>query len=141
MFRPLRAIVSFGLFAAAVALPGAAAQAGGCSGSSCEDEVTVKAGRSVILAAGINQMQEETCEFQTPDIQTTVEPHLGRVVPKVVPVVIQSTDSLGVDAGPCKGKRTKGLRLIYFANPGASGTDEVVITVRGTTVHWTINVR
>lgn len=119
-----------------------------CSGTwrqTCERHVTVKAGASVILAAGINFADPKTCDFLQPQIETMVKPHLGRIAPKIVSRVIPSVVDNGISAGVCAGKKTKGLQITYFADKATSGTDEVVlkITVGGgmTTAKYVITVQ
>ena len=105
-----------------------------CSGTwrqTCEKHLTVRAGASVILAHGINQAAPKTCNFLSPQIETTVEPHLGRIVPKVVPFVIPAVAPNGLSNGVCAGKKTKGLQITYFANKETTGTDEVDLKVTG----------
>jgi len=61
------------------------------------------------------------CSFVGCRITVIVKPRLGRIAPRLGPTTIRS------DAGHCAGRPTKGFQIIYYANRGARGVDEVTI--------------
>jgi hypothetical protein len=124
--------IALGAATAGLALMGPAlaqqGQESQCEAGRCIKYVTVKAGKSAILAPGISYVAKPpSCDFIQPNIQTIKAPTQGKVVPKIVSRSVGERSSFGQATG-CSGKPTKGLQLIYVANSNARGSDEVVIT-------------
>ena len=99
-----------------------------CNAGHCERNVTLQSGSSAILAVGIYGSNSSDCLFVEPHIETLVQPHLGKIVPRIVSRPVAPLDHLG-RPDPCAGKPTKGLQINYISDSGSHGTDEVVLNV------------
>ena len=105
-----------------IAIPAAAQTVG--------NRVTVRPGGSVVLMPGAWAINAD-CSFRPVDFNVVVKPRQGRVVPQAVATTVTPSRTTGLVAMRCAGRPTKGLRVTYHANRGASGSDEVVIHITG----------
>ncbi|MBN8980868.1 MAG: hypothetical protein J0I29_06270 [Rhizobiales bacterium] len=95
----------------------------------CQKQISVPAGKSVVIAPGINTASPNGCTAIVPTIKTIVKPRFGQIVPRIVPYTNLEKELSGLSMGSCAGKAVKGLQLTYVANKDAKGDDKIVITV------------
>jgi hypothetical protein len=108
----------------------------------CDKEVTVKPGNTVILAPGISGLRPATdCKFVVWIVDLIVKPHLGRVTPRQISTTIEGTDGLGRSTGICAGRKTNALQITYQANRDARGKDEVELRLRSEEAKFTYALR
>jgi hypothetical protein len=91
---------------------------------------TVKAGRSVILAAGIMNVRSPTdCTYVPIDMNVVQQPRNGSVASRLVNKM-RSSVTLGagpVEANACAGRMLTALRITYHAR--TRGNDDVLIRI------------
>jgi hypothetical protein len=139
----------FGIIVAALILQPQPVQAqpvqASCSAlinATCDKDVTVKPGGTVILAPGITAFRSLTdCTPFAWIVDLKVKPHLGRAKPRYTIITVPEKNNLGRSMGNCVGRKVNALQITYQANRDARGKDEVELSLRNAEIKWSYVLR